>query len=158
MRQSKRYVRRSEIAAAAARAPRVDAKRFGADLEAPRYRAVKSKDHGDPGHFSWIVFDSAKPGPLGEFTYVADCISAEDARLVAGALNAYQPPDVAANAKAAVRAMIARKHRREESRDRKRFVAEAASAEREVQRARTYDVVKAFTTLKPKKRRRRGRG
>ncbi|HMN45882.1 MAG TPA: hypothetical protein PKE27_14990 [Povalibacter sp.] len=93
--------------------------------ESPRYRAVKSKDHGDPGHFSWIVFDSAKPGPFVEFTYIADCISAGDARLVADALNSYRPPDATESYIASLKAAIARKERRGQSRERKPFAEQA---------------------------------
>lgn len=148
---------RAEVAAAAVRAPRIDAKRLLADLEAPRYRAVKLKDYGNPGHVSWMVYDSAKLA-LGELTRVANCLSGEAAQLVVDALNAYQTTDVAANAKAAVRAMLARKHWREDSWGRMRFVAEAASAEREVQKGgRTYTVDEAFGALKPKNVARRSR-
>lgn len=104
-------VPRAESAAAAARAPRIDAKRFRADLEGPRYRAVKSPDRGDPGYFSWIVFDMRTQNAHGEYTYLCDCIDRKTARLICDALNG--------------------------ARDRKRFVAEAASAEREAQKGRS---------------------
>lgn len=55
----------------------------------PRYRALKAPDHSSPGEFSWCVFDSHTTDRKGNFTYIADCINAKDARRVADALNAF---------------------------------------------------------------------
>lgn len=56
----------------------------------PRYRAIKVPDHSTPGAYSWCIFDSHTTSRQGDFTYVADCINAKDARLIAAALNAFK--------------------------------------------------------------------
>jgi hypothetical protein len=53
-----------------------------------RFRVVKIKDHSDH-KYSWIVFDTAATDRSGEYVYIADCINAKSARVVADALNAF---------------------------------------------------------------------
>lgn len=62
---------------------------FGTPRDWCRFRILRIKDHGDGGSYSWIVFDIETANRAGEYTYVADCINAKSARLVADALNAF---------------------------------------------------------------------